>query len=159
MTSGSGRRNRWPRTAGVGKARARPGHPRRRPMLGLCASALVVAWSTVACSGDFSGARGESDPRGDAAAEPGATPGDPVLEARDGPLPVVTPTPREMRWLGPDVAVPPVVDVVAADDVPAATSDALAEVLRAAGARTVRVLRPGERDRVEAPLVDRKSVV
>ena len=58
-----------------------------------------------------------------------------------------------MRWLGPDVAVSPDVDVVAADDVAAATNDAVTEALRAGGARNVRVLRPGERDRVEAPLV------
>jgi hyaluronoglucosaminidase len=116
-------------------------------------SALVVAWSTVGCSGDFSGARGESERSGGAAPDEPTTPGDPVLEARDDPLPVVTPTPREMRWLGPDVPVPPEVDVVAADDVAAATNDVLTEVLRSAGARTVRVLRAGERDRVEAPLV------
>jgi hyaluronoglucosaminidase len=116
-------------------------------------STVVVAWSTVACSGDFSGARGESERSGGAAADEPTTPGDPVLEARDDPLPVVTPTPREMRWLGPDVAVSPDVDVVAADDIAAATNDAVTEVLRAGGARTVRVLRPGERDRVEAPLV------
>jgi hyaluronoglucosaminidase len=107
----------------------------------------------VGCSGDFSGARGESGRSSEAAPDAPTTPGDAVLEARGDPLPVVTPTPREMRWLGPDVAVPPEVDVVAADDVAAATNDAVTEVLRAAGARTVRVLRPAERDRVEAPLV------
>ena len=116
-------------------------------------SALVVAWSTVACSGDFSGARDEGEPAGGAAERAATTAGDPVLEARDDPLPVVTPTPREMRWLGPDVDVPPEVDVVAADDVAAGTTDTVTEVLRAAGAQRVRVLRPGERDRVEAPLV------
>jgi hyaluronoglucosaminidase len=66
---------------------------------------------------------------------------------------VVTPTPREMRWLGPDVDVPPEVDVVAADDVAAASTDTVTEVLRAAGARSVRVSRPGARERVDAPLV------
>jgi hyaluronoglucosaminidase len=107
----------------------------------------------VACSGDFRGARADSDRSGGATGQAATTPGDPILEARDDPLPVVTPTPREMRWLGPDVAVPPEVDVVAADDVAAATSDTVTEVLRAAGAQTVRLLRPGERDRVQAPLV------
>jgi hyaluronoglucosaminidase len=107
----------------------------------------------VACSGDFSGARDDDDRSGGAAGPATTTPGDPILEARDDPLPVVTPTPREMRWLGPDVSVPPEVDVVAADDVAAATTDTVTEVLRAAGARTVRELGPGERDRVEAPLV------
>jgi hyaluronoglucosaminidase len=107
----------------------------------------------VACSGDFSGARDDDDRSGGAAGQATTTPGDPILEARDDPLPVVTPTPREMRWLGPDVSVPPEVDVLAADDVAAATTDTVSEVLRAAGARTVRELGPGERDRVEAPLV------
>jgi hyaluronoglucosaminidase len=116
-------------------------------------SAFVVAWSTVACSGDFSGARGESDRPGVAGADTSTTPGDPVLEARDDPLPMVTPTPREMRWLGPDVDVPSEVDVVAADDVAAATTDAVTEMLRSAGARTVRLLRSGQRERSEAPLL------
>jgi hyaluronoglucosaminidase len=107
----------------------------------------------VACSGDFSGARDDDDRSGGAAGQATTTPGDPILEARDDPLPVVTPTPREMRWLGPDVSVSPEVDVLAADDVAAATTDTVSEVLRAAGARTVRELGPGERDRVEAPLV------
>jgi hyaluronoglucosaminidase len=107
----------------------------------------------VACSGDFSGARDDDDRSGGAAGQATTTPGAPILEARDDPLPVVTPTPREMRWLGPDVSVPPEVDVLAADDVAAATTDTVSEVLRAAGARTVRELGPGERDRVEAPLV------
>jgi len=107
----------------------------------------------VACSGDFSGARDDDDRSGGATGPATTTPGDPILETRDDPLPVVTPTPREMRWLGPDVSVPPEVDVVAAADVAAATTDTVTEVLRAAGARTVRELGPGERDRVEAPLV------
>jgi hyaluronoglucosaminidase len=113
----------------------------------------VLAWSTVACSGDFSGARDEGEPGGGAEGRAATAPGDPVLEPRDDPLPVVTPTPREMRWLGPDVEVPPEIDVVAADDVAAATTDTVTEVLRAAGAQSVRVLRPVERDRAQAPLV------
>jgi hyaluronoglucosaminidase len=107
----------------------------------------------VACSGDFRGARDDDDRSDGAADQATTTPGDPILAARDDPLPVVTPTPREMRWLGPDVPVPPEVDVVAADDVAPATTDTVTEVLRAAGARTVREFGPGERDRVEAPLV------
>jgi hyaluronoglucosaminidase len=107
----------------------------------------------VACSGDFRGARDEGDPSGGASGQATTTPGDAILEPRDDPLPVVTPTPREMRWLGPDVAVPPEVDVVTTDDVAPATIDTVTEVLRAAGARTVRELRPGERDRAESPLV------
>jgi hyaluronoglucosaminidase len=113
----------------------------------------VLAWSTVACSGDFSGARDEGEAGGGAAGRADTAPGDPVLVPRDDPLPVVTPTPREMRWLGPDVEVPSEIDVVAADDVAAATTDTVTEALRAAGARSVRVLQPVERDRAEAPLV------
>jgi hyaluronoglucosaminidase len=107
----------------------------------------------VACSDDFRGARDDGDRSRGAADQATTTPGDPILAARDDPLPVVTPTPREMRWLGPDVSVSPEVDVLAADDVAAVTTDTVSEVLRAAGARTVRELGPGERDRVEAPLV------
>jgi hyaluronoglucosaminidase len=111
--------------------------------------ALVVGLSIVACSGDDGG----GDSGGAAREATTSTSGDPVLEARDELLPVVTPTPREMRWLGPDVAVPRDVDLVAADDVDAATTDAVTEVLRGAGAQSVRRLPPDARDRAAAPLV------
>jgi hyaluronoglucosaminidase len=111
----------------------------------------VVAWSIVACSGD-DGGDGSGGAAGRATTtSPGS--GAPILEARDDPLPVVTPTPNEMRWLGPDVAVPSDVDVIAADRVDAATTDTVTEVLQAAGARNVRVLRPGDRAGAPAPLV------
>jgi hyaluronoglucosaminidase len=115
---------------------------------------LVVAWSIVACSGDFDGARGDGDRTGGAdgrATSPGS--GAPVVEARDDPLPVVTPTPREMRWLGPDVAVGSDVDVIVGDGVEPATSDSVAAVFEAAGAQNVRMMGPDERDRAPAPLV------
>src|ERR687892_270357 len=47
-------------------------------------------------------------------------------------------------WLGPDVAVPSAVDVILADGVDAATTEAVTEALRAAGATDVRAGRPAE---------------
>ncbi|MGH9231442.1 MAG: beta-N-acetylhexosaminidase family protein [Acidimicrobiales bacterium] len=125
----------------------------RRPALALCASVLVVAWSVVACSGGSDAAGGDRSGAAEGAttASPGS--GAPVLAARESPLPVVTPTPVEMRWLGPDVAVPSDVDVIVADGVDPATTDLVTEVLRAAGAQDVRVGRPDDRDRAQAPLV------
>jgi hyaluronoglucosaminidase len=114
----------------------------------------VLAWSIVACSGDDGGAGGDRSggaPERETTTSPGS--GEPILEARDDPLPVVTPTPVEMRWLGPDVAVPSDVDVIVADAVEPATTDTVTEVLRAAGAQDVRVMRPDDRDRARAPLV------
>jgi hyaluronoglucosaminidase len=108
----------------------------------------VVAWSIVACSGgNGSGGAGERS----TTTSPGS--GAPILEARDDPLPVVTPTPVAMRWLGPDVAVPSDVDVVVADDVEPTTTRTVTEVLRAAGAQNVRVMGSDGRDRAAAPLV------
>jgi len=125
----------------------------RRPARALCTSVLVVAWSIVACSGD-GGAGGD---RSGGAAEPATTTspgsGEPVLETRGDQLPVVTPTPVEMRWLGPDIAVPSDVDIIVADGVDAATTDTVTEVLQAAGAQNVRAMRPDDRDRAPAPLV------
>ena len=106
----------------------------------------------VACSGGDGG----DGPGGGAAGRPTTTSpgsGAPILEARDDPLPVVTPTPREMRWLGPDVPVPSDVDLITGDGVDAATTDTVTEVLRAAGARNVRMLGPDDRDGAPAPLV------
>jgi hyaluronoglucosaminidase len=154
MTSRWGHRNLLPRTIGVAPARGRPAPRRRRPGLALCSSVLVVAWSIVACSGDFDGARGDGDRTGGAderATSPGS--GASVVEARDDPLPVVTPTPREMRWLGPDIAVGSDVDVIVGNGVEPATSDTVTAVLEAAGAQNVRMMGPDERDRAPAPLV------
>ena len=58
-----------------------------------------------------------------------------------------------MRWLGPDVPVPSDVDLIAGDGVDANTTGTVSEVLRAAGARNVRVLGPGDREGDPAPLV------
>ncbi len=108
----------------------------------------------MACSGDFDGARGDGDRTGGAderATSPGS--GAPVVEARDDPLPAVTPTPREMRWLGPDIPVASDVDVIVGDGVEPATSDIVTAVLEAAGAQNVRMMGPDERERATAPLV------
>ncbi|HKA82450.1 MAG TPA: beta-N-acetylglucosaminidase domain-containing protein [Acidimicrobiales bacterium] len=104
----------------------------------------------MACSGD-----GGDGPGGAAGRATTTSPGSgaPILEARSDPLPVVTPTPREMRWLGPDVPVPSDVDLIAGDGVDAATTDTVTEVLRAAGARNVRALGAGDHDGGTAPLV------
>jgi hyaluronoglucosaminidase len=107
--------------------------------------ALLIAWSASACSGDDgssdgAGAGGAADRTTTTATGAGA----PVLQNRDDALPVVTPTPRAMRWLGPDIAVPSEVDLIVADGVESGTSDVVTEALRAAGARDVRVRPPGE---------------
>jgi hyaluronoglucosaminidase len=81
-----------------------------------------------------SGARGPSTPATEL--------GSPELAERADPLPVVTPTPRAMRWLGPDVAVPAAVTLEVAAGVDDATTDAVSEVLGAAGASDVAVIRP-----------------
>ena len=63
----------------------------------------------------------------------------PVLAARTDPLPVVTPTPRDIRWIGPDVAVSPTATIHAAPDADPAAVDVVREVLEAAGATEVAV--------------------
>jgi hyaluronoglucosaminidase len=113
---------------------------------------VVVSWSVVACSGDDGGGE-RSGGAADGAATTAPGSGAPVVQARDDPLPVVTPTPREMRWLGPDVAVPPDVDVVVADDVEPATTEVVTAVLRAAGAENVHVTGPDDRGGDPAALV------
>src|SRR5690606_2350446 len=90
--------------------------------------------------------RGAARSAGDAAA-PAHAPEDAVppdateaaLADRDDPLPVVTPTPRTMRWLGPDVPVPPQVAVRPSPGVDDATLAAVTEALTAAGATDVAV--------------------
>jgi hyaluronoglucosaminidase len=117
-----------------------------------------MASSIVACSGNGDGGTnsdGTDDAGGPGQRETTISPGSgaPVLHDRDDPLPAVTPMPREMRWLGPDVRVPSTVDVIMADDVDAATSDAVTEALETAGARDVRLVPSDERDDARAPLV------
>jgi hyaluronoglucosaminidase len=108
----------------------------------------VMSLLVVACSG---GGDGSADV-GDGAEGSAATssdgadhPGEPVLRDRTEPLPVITPTPQTLRWLGPDVAVPAVVDVIAGDGSDDAAHRLVVDILGAAGATDTRVLAPGER--------------
>jgi hyaluronoglucosaminidase len=97
----------------------------------------VMSISSAACTG--------GDPGGGGAAASTTTteaPGRPELSPRPEPLPVVTPTPRDMRWLGPDVTVPATVTLRLGAGVDAATRDVVTEVLRAAGATDV--VAPGD---------------
>ena len=56
---------------------------------------------------------------------------------RTDPLPVVTPTPVAMAWLGPDVAVPASVTIAPADGADEAAVDAVTEVLQQSGAQEI----------------------
>ncbi len=69
-----------------------------------------------------------------------------MLATRTDPLPVVTPTPREMSWLGPDVLVSPTVTIAAGDDADPAAVDVVREVLEGAGATAVSVTGPSDDD-------------
>ena len=109
-------------------------------VVGLLATALGAG-----CSGG--GGDGESEGGGAAAPATTAPEGTPVLGGADEPPPVVTPTPVEMRRLGPDVPVPARVTVrtgfgAAAGD-PAVT--VVEEVLRAAGATDIAVVAADDR--------------
>ena len=114
---------------------------------------LVLVLFAAGCSGESEG----SDAREERAAvtttttEPAP---EPELRPRADALPVVTPTPRDMRWLGHDVSVPATVTVQLADGVDQGTQDAVSEALATAGATEVDVVaadRPldgrGARDR------------
>ena len=131
----------------------------RRLGIAWYALALVAASWTSACSGD-DGEDGAGEPDRTTTTTPPSSA--PVLEQRHDALPVVTPTPRGMRWLGPDVAVPSAVDVILADGVDAATTEAVTEALRAAGATDVRAGRPAEPGdpaplRVEVGAIDERA--
>src|SRR5215218_7636236 len=115
---------------------------RARPIITACVLTMLVATAAVSCSGDD----GDNGDNGDGAGADGeetttSAPiaGEPVLAARNDPLPVVTPTPRGIRWLGPDVPVPSTVDVIAADGVGESTTAAVRDALEGAGARDVKV--------------------
>ena len=102
----------------------------RRVALGGLVAVLVAG----GCSGDgeSAGSAREHD-----AVTTTTAPPEPVLRARSEPLPVVTPTPRDMRWLGDDVGVPATVTVTLAGDVDDGTRTAVREALAAAGAADV----------------------
>ncbi|HEX5365457.1 MAG TPA: beta-N-acetylglucosaminidase domain-containing protein [Acidimicrobiales bacterium] len=110
----------------------RPRH-RHRAALALAAALVLAATSAGACSD------------GDGGTGPGGTVPDPPAPApshRRDPLPAVTPTPRAMRWLGDDVAVPAEVAVEAAPGADRPAVAAVVAALRAAGAATVDVVAP-----------------
>ncbi|HET9609623.1 MAG TPA: beta-N-acetylglucosaminidase domain-containing protein [Acidimicrobiales bacterium] len=110
-----------------------PAAARRRPRV---AVAVLVAVAAVATGCSGGGDEGDGGGRPDTTVTTDATP---VLADRDDPLPTVTPTPRDMRWLGPDVAVPAAATVAAAPGADRAAVAVAAEVLETAGATDVAV--------------------
>jgi hyaluronoglucosaminidase len=117
----------------------------------------------VVFAGGCSGGSEVSDAREERAAvttttEPAP---EPELRPRTDPLPVVTPAPRDMRWLGHDVSVPAAVTVLLAEGVDDGTRDAVSEALASAGASDVEVVaadRARTRDRGERDLGRRLTV-
>src|SRR5918998_2352623 len=107
---------------------------RRRPGTVVARIAAATAVLVGACSGD-----GDGDDEQGERETPVTTEATPVLATRDDPLPVVTPTPRDVRWLGPDVVVSATVTVLAEADADPGAVDAVREVLEAAGATDVAV--------------------
>ena len=79
----------------------------------------------------------DGDGGGDGGDTPMTTDATPVVADRTDPLPVVTPTPRELRWLGPDVLVSPTVTIDVEADADPAAVDVVREVLDGAGAGEV----------------------
>jgi hyaluronoglucosaminidase len=71
--------------------------------------------------------------------DPGSPSSGPTTTARppDAPLPAVLPTPHQIAWLGPDVAVPDDVVLHAGDGVDEPTRQVVQLVLQAAGAKNV----------------------
>ncbi|HEX2562431.1 MAG TPA: beta-N-acetylglucosaminidase domain-containing protein [Acidimicrobiales bacterium] len=112
---------------------------RARPIITACVLTMVVVTAAVSCSsddGDDGDGAGADEEETTTTSNPA---GEPVLAARNEPLPVVTPTPHDIRWLGPDVPVPSTVNVIAADGVGESTTAAVRDALEAAGARDVKV--------------------
>jgi hyaluronoglucosaminidase len=116
---------------------------RRRRSTARASAALVAAalfTPVIACSGgeDDDAADDTRDPSEEATTTTADPTPEPELSDRTEPLPVVTPTPRDMRWLGPDVEVTRTVSVVADDGADPAALAVVREVLETAGAREVR---------------------
>jgi hypothetical protein len=125
-------RHRWnpPRPHGTASRR----RPRPAPVR---AAGLACAILAAGCTGGDDG---------DAAPEPETTVTTtpiPELTERADPLPVVTPAPRDLRWLGPDVTVSPQVTIVTGPGTDDATVEVLREVMAAAGADDVTVTTVG----------------
>jgi hyaluronoglucosaminidase len=105
------------------------------------AAVAAAALAAGACSGGGGGGAA-----GDDASDretPVTTTPTPRLATRTDPLPVVMPTPRDLRWLGPDVEVSPTATVVAAAGADPGAVDVVVEVLGGGGATDVRRTGPG----------------
>lgn len=113
----------------------------RLPVSTVVRLGVVLVWVLVAsaCSTGDDGDDGAGDSETTVTTEP-----TPELAARADPLPVVTPTPRDMRWLGPDVVVSAAVTVVAGPDADPAAVDVITEALEGAGATDVTVSASGD---------------
>ena len=95
---------------------------------------LLVLVAALGCSGDDDGGSGTTSPGSEGTGESTTAGSRPA----DAPLPVIAPTPREIRWLGDsDVAVPETVALVEGDGVDGPTGDLVVEALRSAGASSV----------------------
>ena len=113
----------------------------RLPVSTVVRLGVVLVWALVAsaCSTGDDGDDGADGRETTVTTEP-----TPELAARADPLPVVTPTPRDMRWLGPDVVVSAAVTVVAGPDADPAAVDVITEALEGAGATDVTVSASGD---------------
>lgn len=113
---------------------------------------LLVATALGCAGGDDDGSGSGSDPT----SPDGGTPGSPVTTDRpaDAPVPTVVPTPKEIRWLGDDVAVPETAALVRGDGVGGPATGVILETLQAAGAGTI-----DDRDPDDADLVVRAGLL
>jgi len=122
----------------MGRATTRP----RAQHLAAVLATLALAGAVAGCS---RGSDGGSD-RGADDGQDSTTPTEqvPVTEQRSDPLPAIVPTPRAMRWIGPDVHVTPTVSVLASEGVDQPTVELVTEVLTQAGAEDVQRAGQGE---------------
>lgn len=117
-----------------------PGRASRATLL--VAGWVVTGLLVAACAGDDGADTGDGA-ADDAPGDRAGAPGQPDRGDRTEP-PVLTPTPQMLRRLGPDVAVPAAVDVIAGEGADDVTRRLVTDVLRAAGASDVRSRVPGE---------------
>ncbi len=101
--------------------------------------AVVVALATTGCTSAGDDDTTRHEPEETTVTEPA----EPIVAARDDPLPIVTPTPQAISWSGPDVDVPSSVTVEAPDGTDPAAVEVVTEVLRGAGAGEVELRAPG----------------
>ncbi|HKE72593.1 MAG TPA: beta-N-acetylglucosaminidase domain-containing protein [Acidimicrobiales bacterium] len=93
--------------------------------------AVLVAVVGVSCSSGSGSGGGSSAARSSTT----STTGPPRLATRGEALPGVTPVPRAMRWLGPDVGVPDVVRLRVGDGVDPGARGVVVDALRRGGAQ------------------------